>query len=167
MSLGSGFFISDDGYLVTNNHVVDKGSSFTVVLDDGTELPAKVIGTDDKTDLALLKVDDAGAQVHLRQVRRRQAARRRLGGRGRQSVRPRRHRHRRHRVGRGSPDRRPLRQLHPDRRAGEPRQFRRPDLQRQRRGHRRQHRHLLAVGRQRRHRLRHSGVDRLQPSSTI
>ncbi len=60
MSLGSGFFISDDGYLVTNNHVVDKGSSFTVVLDDGTELPAKVIGTDDKTDLALLKVNDPG-----------------------------------------------------------------------------------------------------------
>ncbi len=57
MSLGSGFFISDDGYVVTNNHVVDNGSSFTVVLDDGTELPAKVIGTDDKTDLALLKVD--------------------------------------------------------------------------------------------------------------
>ena len=57
MSLGSGFFISEDGYLVTNNHVVDKGSSFTVVLDDGTELPAKVIGTDDKTDLALLKVN--------------------------------------------------------------------------------------------------------------
>jgi serine protease Do len=60
MALGSGFFISEDGYLVTNNHVVDKGSSFTVVLDDGTELPAKVIGTDDKTDLALLKVNDPG-----------------------------------------------------------------------------------------------------------
>ena len=59
MSLGSGFFISEDGYLVTNNHVVDNGSSFTVVLDDGTELPAKVIGTDDKTDLALLKVDSS------------------------------------------------------------------------------------------------------------
>ena len=60
MSLGSGFFISADGYLVTNNHVVDKGSSFTVVLEDGTELPAKVIGTDSKTDLALLKVNDPG-----------------------------------------------------------------------------------------------------------
>ena len=59
MSLGSGFFISEDGYLVTNNHVVDKGSSFTVVMDDGTELPAKVIGTDDKTDLAVLKVDSS------------------------------------------------------------------------------------------------------------
>ena len=60
MSLGSGFFISEDGYLVTNNHVVDKGASFTIVLDDGSELPAKVIGTDDKTDLALLKVDEPG-----------------------------------------------------------------------------------------------------------
>ena len=60
MALGSGFFISADGYLVTNNHVVDKGSSFTVVLEDGTELPAKVIGTDSKTDLALLKVNDPG-----------------------------------------------------------------------------------------------------------
>ena len=56
MSLGSGFFISDDGYLVTNNHVIDKEQSVTVVLDDGTELPAKVIGADSKTDLALLKV---------------------------------------------------------------------------------------------------------------
>jgi serine protease Do len=57
MALGSGFFISEDGYLVTNNHVVDKGQSMTVILDDGTELNAKVIGTDEKTDLALLKVD--------------------------------------------------------------------------------------------------------------
>jgi serine protease Do len=57
MSLGSGFFISDDGYVVTNNHVIEKEQSVTVVMDDGTEYPAKVIGKDDKTDLALLKVD--------------------------------------------------------------------------------------------------------------
>jgi serine protease Do len=56
MSLGSGFFISDDGYIVTNNHVIDKERSVTVSLDDGTELDAKVIGKDEKTDLALLKV---------------------------------------------------------------------------------------------------------------
>ena len=56
MSLGSGFFISDDGYVVTNNHVIDKEKSVTVILDDGTELAAKVIGNDTKTDLALLKV---------------------------------------------------------------------------------------------------------------
>ena len=56
-SVGSGFFISDDGYVVTNNHVVSDGDTVTVVLDDGTEYPATVIGTDDKTDLALLKVE--------------------------------------------------------------------------------------------------------------
>ncbi len=55
-SLGSGFLISDDGYLVTNDHVVDKGSSETVILDDGTEFVADVVGVDQKTDLALLKI---------------------------------------------------------------------------------------------------------------
>ncbi|MCQ2004868.1 Do family serine endopeptidase [Rhizobium sp. NRK18] len=54
---GSGFFISDDGYIVTNNHVVADGSAFTVVMNDGTEMPAKLIGTDPRTDLAVLKVD--------------------------------------------------------------------------------------------------------------
>ncbi|HZP20899.1 MAG TPA: Do family serine endopeptidase [Bauldia sp.] len=57
MALGSGFFISDDGYVVTNNHVIDKGQTMTVITDDGTEYTAKVVGKDDKTDLALLKVD--------------------------------------------------------------------------------------------------------------
>jgi len=56
-SQGSGFFISEDGYLVTNNHVVADGAAFTVVLDDGTELDAKLIGKDSRTDLAVLKVD--------------------------------------------------------------------------------------------------------------
>jgi serine protease Do len=56
-SQGSGFFISEDGFLVTNNHVVDGGAEFTVVMDDGTELPATLIGTDERTDLAVLKVD--------------------------------------------------------------------------------------------------------------
>jgi serine protease Do len=57
LALGSGFFISDDGYVVTNNHVIDKEQSVTVITDDGTEYTAKVVGKDDKTDLALLKVD--------------------------------------------------------------------------------------------------------------
>ena len=56
-SQGSGFFISEDGYLVTNNHVVSDGSAFTVILNDGTELDAKLIGKDSRTDLAVLKVD--------------------------------------------------------------------------------------------------------------
>ncbi len=54
---GSGFFISEDGYIVTNNHVVDDGSAYTVVLNDGTEYDAKLIGRDSRTDLAVLKVD--------------------------------------------------------------------------------------------------------------
>jgi serine protease Do len=57
MSLGSGFFISDDGYVVTNNHVIDHEQTVTVITDDGTEYNAKVVGDDDRTDLALLKVD--------------------------------------------------------------------------------------------------------------
>ncbi len=54
---GSGFFISADGYAVTNNHVVDNAKTVQVVTDDGKTLPAKVIGTDPKTDLAVIKVD--------------------------------------------------------------------------------------------------------------
>jgi serine protease Do len=54
---GSGFFISADGYAVTNNHVVDKAKTVEVVMDDGKTLNAKVIGTDSRTDLALIKVD--------------------------------------------------------------------------------------------------------------
>lgn len=54
---GSGFFISADGYAVTNNHVVDHAESVRVTMDDGTSYTAKVVGTDPKTDLALIKVD--------------------------------------------------------------------------------------------------------------
>lgn len=62
---GSGFFISDDGYLVTNNHVVEEGSAFTVVMNDGKELDAKLIGTDPRTDLAVLKVDGVGKFTYV------------------------------------------------------------------------------------------------------
>ena len=54
---GSGFFISADGYAVTNNHVVDKATTVEVSTDDGKVHSAKVIGTDSRTDLALIKVD--------------------------------------------------------------------------------------------------------------
>src|SRR6516165_7411399 len=54
---GSGFFITADGYAVTNNHVVDHATSVQVTTDDGTVHAAKVVGTDPKTDLALIKVD--------------------------------------------------------------------------------------------------------------
>jgi serine protease Do len=54
---GSGFIIDPSGIIVTNNHVVKDERSLTVTLDDGTKLPARVIGTDPRTDLAVLKVD--------------------------------------------------------------------------------------------------------------
>ena len=54
---GSGFFISADGYAVTNNHVVDGADKVEVTTDDGKTYTAKVIGTDPRTDVALIKVD--------------------------------------------------------------------------------------------------------------
>lgn len=57
MGEGSGFFISADGYAVTNNHVVDHAKTVEVMTSDGRSYDAKVVGTDPKTDLALIKVD--------------------------------------------------------------------------------------------------------------
>ena len=56
MVQGSGFFISADGYVVTNNHVVEHAKEVTVTMADGKSMPARIVGTDPKTDLALLKV---------------------------------------------------------------------------------------------------------------
>ncbi len=58
---GSGFFISSDGYIVTNNHVVEGAIKVEVVRDTGDILEAKVVGTDPGTDLALIKVDDGNS----------------------------------------------------------------------------------------------------------
>ncbi len=57
---GSGFFISPDGYAVTNDHVVDHSDSVKVTREDGKTYPAKVVGTDKKSDLALIKVIGRG-----------------------------------------------------------------------------------------------------------
>lgn len=54
---GSGFFISRDGYIVTNNHVIENAEKITVVLSDQRELSARVVGRDEATDLAVLKVE--------------------------------------------------------------------------------------------------------------
>ncbi|MBV9863271.1 MAG: DegQ family serine endoprotease [Alphaproteobacteria bacterium] len=57
MALGSGFIIDPHGYVVTNNHVVGEAEKVTVILQDNSRHPAKIIGRDEKTDLALLKID--------------------------------------------------------------------------------------------------------------
>jgi len=54
---GSGFIIESDGYIVTNNHVVEGSTKITIQLSDGRELPARIVGTDKDTDIALLKAD--------------------------------------------------------------------------------------------------------------
>jgi serine protease Do len=63
--VGSGFFISADGYIVTNSHVVDHATVVTVTMDDGRMLDATIVGVDAKTDLALLKVKDEGSYPYV------------------------------------------------------------------------------------------------------
>lgn len=55
---GSGFLISEDGYILTNNHVIDKADKITVRMDGGQEMEGKLIGTDPQSDVALIKVSD-------------------------------------------------------------------------------------------------------------
>ncbi|MCC7478853.1 trypsin-like peptidase domain-containing protein [bacterium] len=57
---GSGFIIREDGYIVTNAHVVDGGDTFTVTFNDGTTAPAKLVGIDEFKDIAVIKVDKSG-----------------------------------------------------------------------------------------------------------
>ena len=59
-ALGSGFFISADGLAVTNNHVIDGATEIQLVMTDGTELDAELVGTDPETDLAVVKVINGG-----------------------------------------------------------------------------------------------------------
>lgn len=64
-ALGSGFVISADGYIVTNNHVIDKADEIEVEFFSGEKLDAKLIGTDPKTDIALLKVESPDPLPHV------------------------------------------------------------------------------------------------------
>jgi serine protease Do len=60
LAQGSGFFISADGYVVTNNHVVEDAEDITVTMEDGTKYPATMVGSDARTDVALIKVKGDG-----------------------------------------------------------------------------------------------------------
>jgi serine protease Do len=63
MALGSGFVIDPSGLIVTNNHVVGNADKITVILQDNSRHPAKIIGRDEKTDLALLQIDAGGKKL--------------------------------------------------------------------------------------------------------
>ncbi len=64
-ALGSGFFISADGFAVTNHHVIDGATEIQLVMSDGTELDAELIGADPETDLAVVKVKDVGTYPYV------------------------------------------------------------------------------------------------------
>ena len=87
-SLGSGFIIDPAGFIVTNNHVIEDSDQITVTLNDGSSLPAKIVGRDIKTDLALLKVTPKKPLARDPFRRQRQGPDRRLGDGDRRSVRP-------------------------------------------------------------------------------
>lgn len=65
ISIGTGFFITDNGYLITSNHVINKFSSLFVIFPDSRKLPAKLIRFDEVNDLALLKVDAITSFLYL------------------------------------------------------------------------------------------------------
>ncbi|VAW32245.1 HtrA protease/chaperone protein [hydrothermal vent metagenome] len=64
---GSGFLFDNNGHIVTNNHVVEGSSNVTVTFDDGNQLPARIVGTDPASDLAVLQVD--ASQINITPVR--------------------------------------------------------------------------------------------------
>ena len=108
-ALGSGFIIDPGGYVVTDDHVVENSDRVTVTFQNGAQFPARIIGRDGLTDLALLKIDSRAATALRQMGRQRRRARRRLGHRDRQPVRSRQHRQQRHHLGpRARYPRRPL-----------------------------------------------------------
>ena len=98
-SLGSGFVIDAAGIIVTNNHVIEGADEITANFNDGTKLTATLVGTDEKTDIAVLKVEPPKPLKAIPFGDSGGASRRRLGDGDRQPLRPRRHRDRGHRLG--------------------------------------------------------------------
>ena len=139
-SLGSGFIVSPDGYILTNNHVVEKADEVTVTLLDKEEFKAKVVGTDPKIDIALIKID---AKKKLTYVALGDSDRLEVGewvAGDRQPVRARPHRDGGDRQRQGADHRlRAVRRLHPDRRLDQSGELGRPPLQPEGRGRRDQH----------------------------
>ena len=124
---GTGFIIDADGSILTNHHVIDRADRITVKLSDGRSLKARVIGSDQDTDIALIKIDGQTGPAGGAARRLVGAAHGRVGVRDRQPARLRPLRHRRRRqLSRAEALRREPRQLHPDGRRDQLRQQRRP-----------------------------------------
>ena len=166
MSSGSGFFISSDGYIVTNNHVVDNAEEIKVTLNDGKELKATVVGRDEGTDLAVISVEGHDFPY----VNFENKARPRvgdwvlavgnpydLGGTATAGIVSAYNRD----IGEKFVDY--IQIDAPD----QPRQLRRPDLRHLWPRDRRQHRHLLPLRRLGRHRLRHPGRRRRERHQAV
>jgi serine protease Do len=125
---GSGFIVSSDGYILTNTHVVANADEVTVRLTDRREFPAKVIGADERTDVAVIKINAANLPTVRLGDAEDQA--RPVGACDRFAVRLREQRHRRHHQrDLALAAERQLRAVHPDRCGGESRQLRGPAVQ--------------------------------------
>jgi serine protease Do len=68
-ALGSGVIVRDDGYIVTNQHVIEKASEITIVLSDRREFPAELVLADERTDLAILRIDTGGEKLPFVELR--------------------------------------------------------------------------------------------------
>ena len=155
-AVGTGFIIDAKGWIVTNYHVAGKADSITVTLTDGRKLPAKMVGGDEKTDLALLKVESDkplpfvsfgdATKVRVGQAVMAVGNPFGLGGTVTTGIVSARGR---------DIQLRSVRRLHPDRRRHQPRQLGRSAVRHGRQRDRHQHGHLLADRRQYRPGLRH------------
>ncbi len=154
-SLGSGVIVSPEGYVLTNNHVVERGTRLRVGLLDGREFTARVVGADPSSDLAVLKLQTKERLPFVPAGQVRGPHDRRDGDRHREPLRPLPHRHHRRRLRRppqlqgGRTD---AVRLRPDRRVDQPRQLGRPPARHRRAANRHQHRHPRRA--ERRDRLR-------------
>ncbi len=158
-SLGSGVIVRGDGVILTNHHVVNGGTDIKVALTDRREYTARILLSDPRTDLAVLKIDPGPREFARAAIRRlRPHPGRRSRARHRRSLRRRPDRDERHRLRVGAFERRRvgLSVLHPDRCRDQSRQFRRRAGDDGWPAHRHQLIDRLGLRRQYRHRLRHS-----------